>query len=458
MSDPTTESGDPLAATLRSKRFAVLIALAAAVGVASSLASWGFLELVNQIQIGVYTDLPKAFGYDDAPVWWSLPVLAIAGLVVAFAITCLPGNGGHVPAEGLKTGATQPIELPGVVLAALATIGLGVVLGPEAPLIAIGGGLGMLTVRLLRRDSPPEVGLVLAASGTFAALSLIFDSPLIAAIILIEITGLGGSRLTLVLLPGLMAAGIGSLISIGLGSWTGLSTSAYALGALPLPAFDRPDIADFGWSILLAIAVAVGSFAIIRVGRVVHRVAAPRPFLVLPAAGLVVSGLAIAFSQTTDKGPDEVLFSGQQALPGLIAHAGTWSLSALALLIVFKGLAWGISLGAFRGGPTFPAIFLGAAGGLMAAQLPGFDVTPAVAVGIGAAVASVLRLPLGSIVLAVLLTSSSGPGAGPLVIVGVIVAYLVTISLWPPEPAEAPPGADAEPVPAGRAPPRSVVR
>ena len=34
--------------------------------------------------------------------------------VVAFAIVRLPGEGGHVPAEGLKTGVTQPIELPGV--------------------------------------------------------------------------------------------------------------------------------------------------------------------------------------------------------------------------------------------------------------------------------------------------------------------------------------------------------
>ena len=38
-----------------------------------------------------------------------------------------------------------------------------------------------------------------------------------------------------------------------------------------------------------------------------------------------------------------------------------WLLNALALLIVFKGVAYSVSLGSFRGGPTFPAIFLGAA-------------------------------------------------------------------------------------------------
>ena len=43
-------------------------------------------------------------------------------------------------------------------LAAVATIGLGLVLGPEAPLIALGGGLGILAIRLVRRDAPRGVG------------------------------------------------------------------------------------------------------------------------------------------------------------------------------------------------------------------------------------------------------------------------------------------------------------
>jgi hypothetical protein len=52
-------------------------------------------------------------------------------------------------------------------------------------------------------------------------------------------------------------------------------------------------------------------------------------------------------------------------------------------------------------------------------------------VGIGAAVTSVLRLPLAGAVLGVLLTSTAGVGAGPLIIVGVVVAYLTTLALSP---------------------------
>jgi H+/Cl- antiporter ClcA len=427
-----------------SRKFVVLLVLAAIVGVVAAFAAWCFLELTHQVQVGVFEKLPELFGYDDAPVWWPLPVAALAGLIVAFAIVRLPGHGGHVPAKGLSTGATLPIELPGVMLAGLATIGLGLVLGPEAPLIALGGGLGLLAVRLLRKDAPDELATLVAACGTFSALALVFDSPVIAAVILIEATGLGGPQQRMLLIPGLLAAGIGSLVSIGMGSFTGLSSSDYALGALSLPAFDRPDVPDFLWTVPFAAAVALGSFVIFRVARGTERVVNLRPFITLPAAGLVVAGLAIAFFELTDKGVGEVLFSGQDQLPGLITAAGTWSLGALALLLAFKGLAWAISLASFRGGPTFPAMFLGAAGGLLASHLPGFDLTPAVAVGLGAAVASVLRLPLSAVVLALLLTANSGAAAAPLVIVGVVTAYLTTLALSARATASAP-VADAAP-------------
>jgi H+/Cl- antiporter ClcA len=422
---------------MRSRQFVGLLVLAAIVGVVASFAAWCFLELVHGAQVTVYTDLPDALGFDHTPLWWSLPVLAIAGVVVAFAIARLPGRGGHVPAEGLNAAPTQPIDLPGVILAAVAGIGLGAVVGPEAPLIALGGGLGYFAIRRLRSDAPPELETLVAACGTFAGVSFLFGSPLIAAVLLIEAAGIAGRRLPLVLIPGLLAAGIGTLVSIGMGSWTGVNTSAISLQLLQLPDFSRPDIVDFLWTIPFAAAIAIGTVVIFRIGRATERIASPRPFIALPVIGLAVAGLAILFTETTDKGVDQVLFSGQDALGPLTADAASWSLGTLALLVVFKGLAYGLSVGSFRGGPTFPAMFLGAAAGLMAAQLPGFELTPAVAVGLGAGTVAVLRLPLSAVVLATMLTGQSGLGAGPLIILGVVVAYLIA-NLIDPRPEQAP--------------------
>ena len=138
-------------------------------------------------------------------IWWPLPWVALAGLLTAFAVVRLPGHGGHVPADGLKAGGppTRPIDLPGVLLAALATLGLGLVLGPEGPLIAVGLGLGTLAMRLVKRDAPDQAVSLMAAAGSFAAISSIFGSPVIGAVLVIEAAGLGGPTLPVVLLPGL---------------------------------------------------------------------------------------------------------------------------------------------------------------------------------------------------------------------------------------------------------------
>src|SRR5262245_3797697 len=88
-------------AILRSRRFVALLVLASVVGVVISLLAWGFLEVIHDIQQGVFTNLPRHLGFDEMPWWWPLPVVVIAGLPVAYA-EGLPGRGGHVPAEGLK--------------------------------------------------------------------------------------------------------------------------------------------------------------------------------------------------------------------------------------------------------------------------------------------------------------------------------------------------------------------
>ena len=116
--------------------------LGALIGVPVATVAYFFLEAVSKAQEYVFTTLPDELGFSSQPAWWSIPFLALSGLLVALSIQYLPGTSGHKPAEGFKaSGPVQPIELPGIVIASFATLSLGVVLGPEAPLIAIGSGL-----------------------------------------------------------------------------------------------------------------------------------------------------------------------------------------------------------------------------------------------------------------------------------------------------------------------------
>ncbi len=458
--EPAGETGPPpeltteqAAAMMRSKRFVVLLVLVSIIGLIVSVISWGYLELVYQIQQELFTHLPHAVGYPHGPpLWWYLPVLAIGGLIVAVAIKFLPGDGGHLPARGLAVGGGLPqlLTLPGVLLAGIATIGFGLVLGPEAPLIALGSGVAILTIKASRRPAPDELLMIIGAAGSFAAISFIFVSPLVAAVILIEATGLGGARLPLVVIPGLLAAGIGSLVALGIGSFTGLSTSAFALSPLKVPSFGHLTVGQFGWTIALALAIAIVTRVIMVFGLLTHKVVVKRLLILLPVVALIIAGLAIAFDKSANHSINNVLFDGQAALPGLVEQAGTWSLGALTLLLVFKGLAYALSLGSFRGGPTFPAVFLGAAAGVMASHLPGMSLTPAIGVGIGAGVAAVLRLPISAIVLATLMTAQAGTGDEPLIIVGVVTAYVATLFVSalipaPADPAPAAPGPGAAP-------------
>jgi H+/Cl- antiporter ClcA len=320
------------------------------------------------------------------------------------------------------------------------------VLGPEAPLIALGGGLGVVAVRLIKRDAPARTQAVVAAAGSFAAISTLLGSPLTGAFLLMEAGGLSGSMLGLVLVPGLLAAGVGSLIFIGLNAWTGLGT--FSLGLPGLPHVGAPTVGAFLWALAIGvIAVPLGG-GIRWLGLVLQPWVERRRMLATPVAGLVVAGLAIAFAASTGKGSSEVLFSGQSALGPFIAHSASYTVGALLLLMACKAIAYGVSLSGFRGGPTFPALFVGAVGGVALSHLPGLPLVDGVAIGIGAMSVVMLRLPLTSVLLASLLLASDGLAVMPLVIVAVVVAYVGSARFTPsPAPAaDAPAAADRKAV------------
>jgi len=145
---------------------------------------------------------------------------------------------------GSRPAPRSPPELPGILLAGLATLGLGLVPGPEAPLIALGTGLAILAVKLAKKDNPSQVPSVLTAAAAFAAIATIFGSPAIGAIILIEAAGLRGKMLPLILLPGLMSAGpaqSSSSATTSLGRSAAIWLGRFELRAPPLLALDRRD-------------------------------------------------------------------------------------------------------------------------------------------------------------------------------------------------------------------------
>ncbi|MFE7193501.1 chloride channel protein [Kitasatospora sp. NPDC057541] len=420
---------------LLTKGYLGLLLISALVGVPVSLAAFWFVGLEHQLQHWIWESLPDALGHDRAPWWWPLPALLLAGLLIVPVITRLPGRGGHVPVDGLGGPPSPPKAVPGVVLAALVGLPLGVVLGPEAPLMAMGGGLALLAVRPARRTARPQLVPVLGAAGSTAAISTIFGSPLVAAVMMIEAAGLGGPRLLLLIMPCLLASGVGALVFTGFGHWTGLSIGALSLPSVPHSGV--PDPGDFLWGVPVAGAVTVVCVVAQTLGRRVkvftigdpERAAAPptarrtgaRTVLCAVAVGACIS----AYALLTGHSPQEAALSGQATLGTLAADPAAWSVFALLMLTLCKAAAWGVALGSLRGGPIFPAVLIGAALGLACAPLPGFGTAPGLAVGLAAASTAVTRLPVTSTVLATALLGSQASNLLPLLLVTAVTAFVV---------------------------------
>ncbi|MGA2474092.1 MAG: chloride channel protein [Acidimicrobiales bacterium] len=428
--DPTT--------VIKSRSYMALLLLGALIGVPVATVAYFFLDAVSKIQTEIFTDLPKDLGFHGEPLWWPLPWLALSGVLVALAIRYLPGTGGHEPSEGFKSaGPVQPVELFGIVAAALATLSLGVVLGPEAPLIAIGSGLGVLAIHLVKRDAPPMAAVVIGAAGSFAAIATLLGSPLVGAFLLMEMAGLGGPMMEIVLVPGLLAAGVGSLIFVGLNSLTGFGS--FSLTVSSIPHVGAPNGVEFLWAIAIGMGAAVVATGIFKLATMLRPLVERSRVLLTPVVGLAVAGLAIAFAAGTGRSSSEVLFSGQSALPSLVQQAAGWTVGALLLLLICKGLAYAISLSSFRGGPIFPSMFIGAAGGIALSHVGGLPMIAGAAMGVGAMIAGALKMPFTAVLLPSLLFVSDAVTLMPLVIVAVVVSYVIAVWIKPsPPPADAP--------------------
>ncbi len=290
-----------------------LIALGAVIGIPAALLAALFLAAVHELEHWLWVDLPERLDASGPP-WYLVLGLPVAGAcIVLLARRLLPGDGGHEPLGGISVEPTPLSHAPGIALAALATLAFGAVLGPEAPLIALGSVVGV-TVASLARAGPRD-SKVLSTAGSFSAISSLFGGPLVAGMLLLE-AGVGlGTALIPFLVPGLVAASLGYLIFVGLGDWGGIE--AAALSVPGLPAYDGVHLRD------LVIAVGAGVVVALLVEVVRHLasgVAGPGrtrfgvPVL-LVGGGLAAGALAL-LADGLGANSQDVLFSGQASHPG----------------------------------------------------------------------------------------------------------------------------------------------
>ena len=424
-----------------------LVLLGAAIGIPAALAAIAFFTAVHYLEQLIWHALPTALG-EASPPWYLVVFLPVVGAaIVAIARLALPGDGGRSPLAGMSHGATPVRYVPGIVVAALGTLGFGLVLGPEAPVMAVGSAVGLAITSLVRSDAR-EQG-ILSMAGIFSAISTLFGGPLVAGVMLTEGGISLGAVLIPVLLPGFVAAAVGYLVFLGVGPYTG--APAPGLQVPDLPAYVGTSVPD----LIIAIVVGVVTAAlIVAINGAAKRVAALQDGRqgdrgVGLVAALLLGGLAVgALAQLATVfgvAPDDVLFSGQASIPALVSES---SLIALVVLVIAKAAAYVVSLATgFRGGPIFPAVFLGVNVAAFAVELFGTSPTFAIAIGCAAGMAAQTRLVVTSMLFAALLVGSGGFDAIAGAVFATVASWLTVQALDPP--AAVQPEGQSQPAPAG---------
>jgi H+/Cl- antiporter ClcA len=401
-----------------------LVLLGAFIGIPAAFVAAGFLALVHYLQHWLWVDLPDALGHSSPPWYLVLLLPVVGGALVLAARTLFPGDGGHKPLEGIALAPTPPAHALSIALASLATLAFGGVLGPEAPLIALGSVVGLVLTSFARLDQ--RESRVLSTAGSFSAISALFGGPIVGGVLMVEgAVGLGVGALP-VLLPGFVAAAVGYVIFIGFGDWGGLEAPGLVIPSLPT--YDGMHLGD------LFLAIVVGVLIVLVVAAVralATRIDGPEQARlglpgILIGGGAAVGALAL-LADGLGANSQDVLFSGQASVPALATEDST---RIVLILLVAKALAYGVSLGCgFRGGPVFPAIFLGI--GLAMLAVIWFDQSPtwAIAAGAAAGTAATTRMLLTSMVLATLLVGMAGQDAVPSAVLAASAAWLTATTL-----------------------------
>ena len=401
------------------KSMSLLLMIAVVVGIVAAIGATAFLWLVHELQTLVFSSLPDAMGYASAPWWWAAILLLIGASLVALAQR-LPGHTGSGPLTGFHF--DNPLQIvPSILLAATASLVFGIALGPEAPLIVLGSALGLI---LLSRSGNAQAKQAGAFLGGTAAIGAVFGNPFITAFMILEFAAIGLAPGALVV-PVLVALGASYLVQVGIWGIPGVGT--HSLGVPGMPAYNHIAIGDLAAAIAVAIVAGIVTLVAREGGLRFGRIAERRPVPALFLGALITAGALTIAMLGFNIQIDQILFSGEYGMGALVTETSV--ITVLAIL-VFKAIAYGVALGSgFRGGPIFPATFLGVAVAVAGALLfPDASVSALAAAGIAAAAAAMIKLPATSALLGALLIGGTGGAIAPFAILGAVIGLGIRLA------------------------------
>jgi H+/Cl- antiporter ClcA len=379
-------------------RTAFLSMLAILLGVASGGVAWVLARLIGLItNLAFYGRLSTEWVSPEGNhlgAWViAVPVAGavIVGIMARYGSAAIRGHG--IP-EAMENVLLRQSRIPPRLtwlkpVSAAFSIGTGGPFGAEGPIIATGGSLGSVVGQLLIVSAAERK--VLLAAGAAAGMAATFGSPLSAVLLAVELLLFEFRPRSII--PVALAACVATIVRFVIGHSTA--------PVFPSPALDAMNPQALAACIVLG--ALMGAAAVV-VSRLVYLVEdafekLPVHWMWWPAIGGIAVGLVgWRFPAAMHVGYDKI--------DGILE--GAYDVKFLALLVVWKLIAWSISLGSGTSGGTLAPLFMigGALGSLaghgLRAVVPGTPVTAELLglVGMAAMFAGASRAMLASAVFA----------------------------------------------------------
>jgi CIC family chloride channel protein len=175
----------------RDKTPLAVLLMAAVVGTLAGLIGVGFEKSVNLVQnlrIGALVEVADHWFLVWPLAFMLSALLAMVGYFLVRLFAPEAGGSGIPEIEGALE-ELRPVRwwrvLPVKFIGGMGTLGAGMVLGREGPMVQLGGNLGRMVVDMFRMRSP-EARHTLLATGAAAGLSAAFNAPLAGILFIIE--------------------------------------------------------------------------------------------------------------------------------------------------------------------------------------------------------------------------------------------------------------------------------
>ena len=175
----------------RDKTPLAVLLMAAVVGTLAGLVGVAFEKSVNWVQnvrIGALVEVADHWFLVWALAFILSALLAMVGYFLVRRFAPEAGGSGIPEIEGALE-ELRPVRwwrvLPVKFIGGMGTLGAGMVLGREGPMVQLGGNLGRMVVDVFRMRSP-EARHTLLATGAAAGLSAAFNAPLAGILFIIE--------------------------------------------------------------------------------------------------------------------------------------------------------------------------------------------------------------------------------------------------------------------------------